>query len=285
MNDSGLTYAEIKLRTAEPLGFVEDSASGIIVQQTSDVLDRVERAVRDAVRHFWRMARWSFAYRRIRNITVSPNATGTQPSMDGDTGIYIVPGAESAPIGVVTWKSSGGSAGGNGLGGSLSGRTMDELEALDAAYPTATGTPQAVAFEWDPAYSKAPSDERGVLTMRVFPRPDQEYTFSGKFKTLPWKFGDDNQVGPWPTDHDQTIVDLARWYLAKTDATEDAGSAQRVREFEKAAMASLSVSLERAMDIEGDDLPSPSQQIERVGIPIQCFNSDGALLLTGVAYQ
>lgn len=285
MNDSGLTYAEIKLRTAEPLGFVEDSATGIIVQQTADVIDRVERAVRDAIRHFWRSARWSFAYRRIRDIAVSPDATGTQPSMDGDTGLYIVPGAESAPIGVVVWKSSGGSTGGNGLGGQLSGRTMDELESLAASCPQDTGSPRAIAFEWDGAYSKAPSDDRGVLMMRVFPRPDQEYMFSGKFKMRSWRFTDDNQVGPWPQDHDQTIVDLARWYLAKTDMTDDAGSVQRVRDFERAAMASLQTSLDRAMDIEGDDLPSPSQSVEEVGVPIKCFNNDGTLLLTGVAYR
>ena len=250
--EQSMTYADIRLEVAKrSQKLVQDTDSGrMIADPTEPAYSRITDAIRAGCREFWRAHNWSFLTSFVE-VQLNPDGTGPL-NIDGDASRYLLPDVvQSYPKGWALYRGPDDEPGGH-----VKTRHMDEVAQRLFMEPTATGTPESCATEWN-ASLRPKASQRGGIELRVFPKPDQAYRLGFRAKVGVLHFTDPEQRGQWPTVHDQTVVDFAVAELFKSDrAASDPERAGAVA----AAQSSLAVSIARdTEDYQPGEIGGPDE--------------------------
>lgn len=212
-SDSGLSFGELILRTAEAAGVhsAPTTAGGIsAIPDNADILDRIKRCVNDGLSRMYRdYPRWT-ALRPILSIQFNPSTPGPT-SLSGDVSRQALPTAVSiTPIG--RWVASTD----DGWSGPVSVVSIETMLASKRSISD-SGMPRiaAVVANGYDASTSAPTYE-----LRVYPAPSQTVTISGRATVIPPRLVENDQRHPLGSEHDQTVVDAAcaAWYANHPDS-------------------------------------------------------------------
>lgn len=246
-----MTLSEIRQRVAEGADFIRrDASTGKSVPITTQpAADRLDRAIKDGIREFARANSWAFLDAVLQ---VSINSTGTAPlSFPGDPYRLLLPlEVRSVPNPTMAWKASDGSY----LAGHAGTRSFSEVVGFQFADAISIGPPQMFAVQG------GISQNQGMFRphrfeMRVWPKPDREYdlAFSCRLALRPPNL--DDEVGPWPSVHDLTIVAFAIREALRADGA--SGNAEALAKAEARVSEALEISIQRDNEDHRSAVMSP----------------------------
>lgn len=247
-----MTLSEIRQRVAEGADFIRrDAATGKSVPITTQpAADRLDRAIRDGIAEFSRSNSWAFLDAVLQ---VSVNSTGTAPlSIDGDPSrLLLPPEVRSVPHPTMAWKASDGSY----VAGHAGIRSFSEIVGFQFADSYSLGPPVMFAVQG------GISQNVGMFRphrfeMRIWPKPDREYdlAFACRLALRPPNL--DDEIGPWPSVHDLTIVAFAVREAIRADGM--AGNAEAMAKAEARVSESLAISIQRDNEDHRSAVMSPS---------------------------
>lgn len=286
--DSSMTFADLRLRLAERVRLVQqDSAQRVIARTTEPDLSRLNNAINDGVREFmgfvgpvisngrpmtfagWEWAKAQFAV----ELTQEPGGytVGTDPSV-----LTLPPVMGSRPISTVSFSRTGSTSD----GGELHLRHPAEIASRHAMDSATTGYPcfGSVAFN---AAARASLHTRGCWELRVWPKPDNDYTISFAARVQPEPFTQDDERGIWPQEHDLTVVACAVYCFNLADKPSgDPAVTQAREEMGRKLMQSAMLDIRDYMNPTGGRLTVQAP----MGRPYRIVNADGSLVKAGISY-
>lgn len=205
---SSLNFRELQTRVAETLGVQVESGGVNAPPSDTVMLDRVKRAINDAAREFAKPApvapgrshRWNWLSPTV-TITAAPDADSPY-TVGGVNYQYALPsGVSPNATARMTWASA------DSIGsGVVIHRDISSVSMLLARDPSRTGPPELFAVTLTPGQKQG---ERRRFVLVIYPRPDQAYTLSCRFRMAPTLLVDDGDRGDWPPEHDDTVLALA----------------------------------------------------------------------------
>jgi len=252
---STMTIAELKLALSERVQLIASASSGARTVPTDvDAADRLTRAVQQGINEFCDERLWGWMRRTVSVVLSTDGTAGA--CIDGSNVRYAMPPGMSAIPDETRFPVYAPTGGVSGLA-----RLVDQMtiERARATSPDATGCPSMVAFGQAYRISATPSaptatDGRPLLQMQVFPQPAQAYTLVFECFQRPAKITDDNQVGPWPAVHDQTVLAYAVLAFERTARTADSPALQEAKN-EAARRLGISVMQDNALEAAPREAP------------------------------
>ncbi len=211
MTDYGLNFRDMQIRVAEEAGLAAQPTTGTGIAappDTADELDRVKRAINDAIQEVIRQyPKWQCLRRHV-SITASATADGAQ-HIDSDAGRIRVPiPVRLIPQGQWLVRATGAD---QTLCSRLALRSFQEVVALQATDPAAGQIPQIMGFG-----PLEVADVRGVRLgseIRLWPRPGVDVVVTGMCRVALMPLVEDSDLSPMGADHDMLIVRQAVYQL------------------------------------------------------------------------
>ena len=283
-----MTFADLRLRLAERVGLVQqDSAQRVIARTTEPDRTRLNNAINDGVREFMGFAGpvlsngrpipfqgWEWAVGQFSiGIAKEPGAysVGGDPSVLG-----LPPMMSTRPAGAVTYKRLDASTD----GGEVALAHPTEITTRHAQDSNTVGAPCMASVAFNPA-ARSSLGTRGGWEMRVWPKPDTDYTISFSARVQPVAFTQDDERGIWPEIHDLTIVACAAYMMMLADKPAgDAAVRQARDEMDRRLQISANRDIHDYRNITGNRLFVE----QAVGKPYRITDVDGNLLKAGVTY-
>jgi len=243
--DTSLTFGDLKLRVAEAVD-VAPQGSGSDNRATAptdpNLKDRIERAINDAARQIAGAWRWTWLSPTL-SITLSPDGDGPM-SVNEDPTRYRLPACvNSAPFGRVAWKYPAGTSG----GGIVTDTHIDRLVDMTDRSPDFEGPPQYCAVR--PIEGVGIGDRPGIELL-VWPKPDQAYVLTSRFRVMPTRMVNDAERPIWPEWMDDAVIAKAVTNFLRP---QDEGYGQ----YQSNAAAALSLAKDRDGDMRGKRLTNP----------------------------
>jgi hypothetical protein len=197
--DYSLNFRDLQVRVAEAIGQADHSGDTAAPPTDALALDRIKRAINDAVADIARKASWLWL-RQTVTITLDPDGASVT-NIDSDATRYMLPvHVVSAPYGRVTWRNAA-----NTTGGQVFSASTDRLLHLTALHPSATGAPQVCSVQAAAGVNR-PVGSRAVMEMRVWPKPSEAFTMTCSFSVTPVPLVHDGDRGIWPAYMDLPII-------------------------------------------------------------------------------
>lgn len=276
---SSLTFSDLLLRLAElATQTIRLSASSPVSIAPTDVatLDRLKRAINDGAQEFASATKptgngrrapidWAWQWQRIEDFTI--NADGdARYCLRGNARRYTLPGAISFPKNDIVWSDGS-------TGERVVETTFDALLSAENTRPSETGAPRFWAAEFRP--------ELGGIELRVFPKPDAEYTLSLRCKIGVPSLVNESDRGIWPAVHDRAVLAFAQRCYFRTDRAPDSPAMVRA---ESMVAEALAASLAADSDIRPESSPSPVGRFAQSGTRVILSNL-GTPILDTVVYR
>lgn len=286
--DSSMTFADLRLRLAERVRLVQqDSAQRVIARTTEPDRTRLNNAINDGVREFmafvgpvvengramtfagWEWAKAQFSIGLAKD--PSAYAAGSDPSL-----VLLPPVVGSRPISRVVFTQTGQTVNGGEVK-VIHPQAVAHRHAMDS---NTTGAPCYGSISFNPAARKA-LHTRGGWELRVWPKPDNDYTVSFAARVQPVPFTQDDERGIWPEVHDLTVVACAVYCFNLADKPSgDPAVVQAREEMSRRLVLSAMVDMRDYMNPTGDRMKVEAP----MGRPYRILDSDGSLLKSGVSY-
>lgn len=217
MSRIGGTLQSVVLKLAERLGIEDlttDTSGKARVPTDAHDLDRCVRAVNEAQdRLVLEYPRWR-ALRPVVTITMDEDGTGPL-NIEGDESRYALPsGVRGGPMESWVWRSTSGSYGG------LAADTHPSRVRSLLANSSLTGVPQMIAV--DRVTQAAVTAGRGpTWQAQVYPRPDQAYVLTAKFKIDAVPIAEMDEVHIWGASFDSLLAEVAYAIVEKIALPDD----------------------------------------------------------------
>lgn len=233
-----MNRAKLRQRVAEVAHKLQQNATtGVMVaRSTNPDLAQLNDAIDTGAAEFARENPDGWAWReQWIEFTLTTDGKGPLNIEQGDATRYLLPDmVESVPQSDVFFRN--GQIGGD----RVDVRSIAEVARERFISPSEVGYPQFCAAQWNSTLAKDPQS-RGAMEFQVFPTPDQAYTIGFLAIVGVRPFAHDNEYGPWPSVHDETVVAFAVRALFRHDR--EPGDPAR-KESAAEAMRQLGISID-----------------------------------------
>jgi hypothetical protein len=286
--DSSMTFADLRLRLAERVRLVQqDSAQRVVARTTEPDRTRLNNAINDGVREFMAFvgpvmssgravtfAGWEWAKAQF-SVEITQEAGGYTAGFDPSV-VTLPPIMASRPISTVAFKRTGSTVD----GGDVQLRHPAEIASRHAIDSSSSGYPCFGAVAFNPA-ARASLGSRGCWELRVWPKPDNDYTISFAARVQPQPFTQDDERGIWPQEHDLTVVACAVYCFQLADKPSGDPAVREARdEMGRKLAQSAMLDIRDYMNPTGGRLTVEAP----MGRPYRITNADGSLVKAGVSY-
>lgn len=200
--DHSLNFRDLQIRVAEMANLADHSGTKAAPPTDAINLDRVKRAINDAIADVARKASWTWL-RQTMDITLSTDGSGSDCINTDATRYALHPMIVSAPYGRVTWRKSD-----NTQSGTVINTYTDRILRMRGDDNASTGTPRYCSVQ--PAYGgSTASGLRPRMEFRVWPKPSEAFVITATFSVTPLPMSLDSDRGIWPPYMDLPIIKKA----------------------------------------------------------------------------
>jgi len=286
--DFSMTFADLRLRLAERVGLVQQDAAQRVIARTSEPdRTRLDNAVNDGIREFMAFSGpvlingrpmafdgWEWSKAKF-SITLAKEAGGSAAGQDPS--LVLLPAfMASRPTAGVSYRRSDTGL----LGGKMDLRHPSDIAQRHATDSVAIGSPTYGCVTFNPA-NRSGLHNRGSWELRVWPKPDADYTVEFEARVQPIPFSNDGERGLWPEIHDLTIVACSVYCFNLADKPSGDVAVRQARE---EMGRRLDLSAQRDIS-DYRNLTGNSLHVDGgTGRPYRIVDGSGTLIKAGVAY-